>query len=229
MTFNDIMKFIKSKEILFAFDLDGTLVDTEKAYQYAWPKACKSYLGINISNDDALKFRSLDAQLGYEFIKSFVNKDFSLTELKRIRNEYMNEYFKIKGPMKMKKGAFEFVSFLKGNGFKVCIASAATVDKVYDTVCKVGLPFNKDEIFSAKDCKRGKPFPDLYLKVGNHFGLPQDKIVVFEDSPNGLKSAHDAGCFVVLIPDLTKAEDMENFDVSFSNFEEVLNLFKSSL
>ena len=42
----------------FIFDLDGTLIDTEKLYRKYWPMALKDY-GYELSDERALMLRSL--------------------------------------------------------------------------------------------------------------------------------------------------------------------------
>lgn len=211
---------------LFAFDLDGTLVDTERAYNFAWCKACQC-MGFNLSSEQALFLRSCDAKLGYKYLSGLFQTEFSYDELKKIRGKYMDEFFAQNGGIKLKKGALQFVTFLKQEKKDVCIVSAATVQKVQETIKGLSLPFTTKELFSAKDVERGKPFPDVYLKLAEEKGISPDEIIVFEDSPNGVKSAVSAGCHVIFIPDLTDEKGLEGIDYVFSDFDLVSHFFKS--
>ena len=47
---------------------------------------------------------------------------------------------------------------------------------------------------------RTKPAPDLYLKALDRLGLLAEDCLVFEDSPNGIRAAHEAGIRVVGVP-----------------------------
>ena len=38
-------------------------------------------------------------------------------------------------------------------------------------------------------------------------GFLPDECIAVEDSPNGVKSAHEAGCYTVMIPDLTPCDE----------------------
>lgn len=53
----------------------------------------------------------------------------------------------------------------------------------------------------------GKPAPDIYLTAARELGLPPQQCAAFEDSPNGIKAAHAAGCFAVMIPDMTQPDE----------------------
>ena len=48
------------------------------------------------------------------------------------------------------------------------------------------------KIFS-EDVKKSKPSPDGYLKALEMLNLSAEYAIVFEDSPNGIKSAYSAG------------------------------------
>ena len=60
---------------------------------------------------------------------------------------------------------------------------------------------------SVKEVKRGKPFPDVYLFACSRLGLDPGECLAIEDSPNGVRSAYDAGVKVVMVPDLTGPTD----------------------
>lgn len=211
---------------LFAFDLDGTLVDTERAYNYAWCKACNQ-MGFQLNSRQALFLRSCDAKLGYKYLSELFNAEFSYNELKKIRGDFMNDFFSKNGGITLKKGALNFVSYLKNKGKDVCIVSAATVQKIQETIQGLSLPFKTEELFSAKDVKNGKPYPDVYLKLSADKKITPDEIMVFEDSPNGVKSAVSAGCHVIFIPDLTDASGLDGIERVYSDFDEVLRDFTS--
>ena len=54
-------------------------------------------------------------------------------------------------------------------------------------------------IVSAEDVKRGKPFPDMLLKVSSLMGIPCEDLVVFGDSLGDVQMAHAAGAKAVAV------------------------------
>jgi len=53
---------------------------------------------------------------------------------------------------------------------------------------------------SSEEVARGKPAPDVYLRAAEKLGYPATSCGAVEDSSNGIRSAHAAGCYVVALP-----------------------------
>ena len=53
----------------------------------------------------------------------------------------------------------------------------------------------------------GKPDPDIYLTAARELGLPPEQCAALEDSPNGIRAAHSAGCHAIMIPDMTPPDE----------------------
>ena len=62
-------------------------------------------------------------------------------------------------------------------------------------------------ICSAREVERGKPEPDIYLLAAKRLELAPNECLALEDSQNGVRSAHAAGCKTVLVPDLDNPEN----------------------
>jgi HAD superfamily hydrolase (TIGR01509 family) len=53
---------------------------------------------------------------------------------------------------------------------------------------------------SSEEVERGKPAPDVYLKVADELGADPSRCVAIEDSSNGLRSAAAAAMTVIAVP-----------------------------
>ena len=75
---------------------------------------------------------------------------------------------------------------------------------------------------------RSKPAPDIYLKACELLGENPNDCIALEDSRNGLWAAHNAGCRVIMVPDLWQAdEETENIlRKKFANLLEVRNFLR---
>lgn len=58
---------------------------------------------------------------------------------------------------------------------------------------------------TRNDVHRGKPHPDLFLKVADDLQVAPERCLVLEDSHNGVRAAHAAGCLPIMVPDLLEA------------------------
>ena len=56
-------------------------------------------------------------------------------------------------------------------------------------------------VVSGADMGRPKPRPDVYAEACRALGVAPADAIAFEDSPMGVRSALDAGLFVVGVPD----------------------------
>lgn len=56
-----------------------------------------------------------------------------------------------------------------------------------------------DYVLAGEEVECGKPSPEIYEKVLQHFGISPDEALVFEDSEIGIKSAQNAGINYIVI------------------------------
>ncbi len=89
---------------------------------------------------------------------------------------------------------------------------------------KLGLMGSFDHIVAREDAPRIKPAPDLYLEALRRLALPASECLVIEDSLNGLKAAHEAGCPVAAIPNrITSCIDFSAAEFQCSSMVEFLD------
>lgn len=75
-----------------------------------------------------------------------------------------------------------------------CVASSSSLDRVRVSLETTDLMrFFEPNLFSANDIARGKPAPDLFLKVAAQTGVEPGDCIVVEDSPAGVAAATTAG------------------------------------
>ena len=217
---DEILKKIEEVDTLF-FDLDGTIIDTEPLYFRFWKEACAFY-GFTMSDEQALAMRSRDRASAKEFIETISNGKLDYVKTREKRTELMNQYFETH-KHKIKPGIIEFLYKSRVNGKKLYIVTANSVEKTERILKLVTLSKTFDGIISARDVARGKPFPFVYLEACQQVNKSPSEVVVFEDSPNGLLSSFSAGCFTVMIEDMTPYTPEQEFvDGVIESFEQLL-------
>ena len=187
------------------FDMDGTLLDTEKIYQKYW-KIAADELGYNLSKEQLLLFRSAAFEYGMKLGEEMTGDPVAYDRIRKHRKELMEPLMqKIEIPVK--PYVKEAMTFLKEHGVKLAVATATKMDKTLEYLGRAGLTDFFDEIISAKDVAHGKPAPDVYLYACERVGVNPADAFAIEDAPNGVKAGHAAGCRVIMIPDLTEPDE----------------------
>ena len=183
------------------FDLDGTLLDTEKLLFRYWREAAARF-GYNMTGEQALTLRSLTHKLVQPLFTEWFGADCDYRQLRSCRMKLMQEHTDKYG-IEVKKGAAELLKTLGENGYLRAVATATDVERATNMLSKVGLSDCFDRIICASMVEWGKPKPDIYLFAAKQLGLEPRECIAVEDSPNGVMSAGSAGCFTVMVPDLT--------------------------
>jgi len=187
------------------FDLDGTLIDTEKIYKQVWPKALKQ-MGIDMQMEHYYAMRSLGRPFAPLKMKEWYGEDFDYDEARRIRKGYFEEYIAVNGIQK-KPGAIELLEYLKSKGIVTAIATATDIERATQYMEMAGINGYFDKVISATMVKEGKPSPYVYEYACEQLGLKPEECVAVEDAPNGITSAYRAGCRVIMVPDQTGIDE----------------------
>ncbi|MBQ7739863.1 MAG: HAD family phosphatase [Eubacterium sp.] len=209
------------------FDMDGVLFDTESLAIKAWDTIGEEvglgkvgymvFKTLGITREESVKI--FEKEFGDKF-----NNDIFQAHYKA----YLDEYYK-NNPVPLKHGVIETLKYLKKNGYKTAVASSSSEDSVMHHLEDAGITHYFDAIICGDKVERSKPEPDIYLKAAESLGKRAEDCYAVEDSKNGLLSAHRAGCKVVYIPDLYKAEDeiKKIIDLKFETLFEFKEYIKS--
>ncbi len=187
------------------FDLDGTLIDTEKYYRVFWPKALAEF-GFHMSDEQALAMRSLGRPFAIRQLKDWFGEELDYQAVRSRRKILMEEYLDREG-IERKPGARELLDFLRARHITTAVATASDLERTEKYLKKVGLAGCFDALISATMVKEGKPSPDIYLYACSQLGKAPESCIAVEDSPNGVLSAYRAGCRVIMVPDQTEPDD----------------------
>ena len=182
------------------FDMDGVVLNTEKLYARFWAEAAHA-LGYPMTYEQALGMRSLNSAAGQAKLESYFGPGVSRAEMRKKRVELMDAYVAQFG-VEAKPGIHELLDYLKGQGIRTAIATSSPMERAKSYLDSLGLTAKFDCICSGHDVAQGKPAPDIYLKAAASIGVLPENCLAIEDAPAGIESAHRAGCWPVLVPDL---------------------------
>lgn len=187
------------------FDLDGTLIDTEKIYHIAWPKAIAD-MGYTLTEEMFLSLRSLGRPFAPAKFKEWFGDDFDYDRARAIRKQYFNDYVKAHG-IARKTGAVELLTYLHEKKIMTAIATATDPERANQYLNMTELSGYFDRIISATMVDEGKPSPKVYTYACEQLGLSPGECVAVEDAPNGIRSAYGAGMQVIMVPDLSQPDE----------------------
>ncbi len=206
--------------------MDGVILDTEKLYVRFWREAA-SFYGFPMTLEHALGIRSLSGKLAEEKLQGWFGKEFDYNAVRQKRIELMDEFVNQNG-VEPKPGAKALLSYIKDNGYALALATATPVDRAGRYLKSVELYSFFDQIVSAREVKRGKPAPDIYLCAAKRLGLDPKECIALEDSQNGIRSAFAAGCKTIMVPDLDQpTEEIMPLLFGVANgLEDVINIGK---
>lgn len=208
----------------YIFDMDGTLIDTEKYYRIFWPKALAEF-GFYMTDEQALSMRSLGRPFAPARLKELFGEKLDYAAVRNRRKEMMEEYLDTHG-IELKPGAKKLLCSLREKGFRTAVATATDMERTEKYLKKLGIYTLFDHIISAVMVKEGKPSPDIYLYACSKLGQKPEACIAVEDSPNGVLSAYRAGCKVIMVPDQTQpdAELEELLYYKADKLEDILKL-----
>lgn len=187
------------------FDLDGTIVDTEKYYRMYWPKAFAKF-GYSITEEQGLGMRSLGNPYVEEYLQKIFGKKIETTEIKKYARSLVDESVKKNG-LELKDGVIDCFKFLKSKNVKIAIVTATALDRTEKYIREAKIGEYISDVISAKNVPHGKPAPDVYLTACERLAVKPTDVIAIEDSPNGVMSASRAGCNVVMVPDQTEPDE----------------------
>lgn len=186
------------------FDMDGTILDTEKYYRQYWQEAAGD-CGYPMTDEQALSMRSLGRPYGRQRIQELFGDADAYDRIRNRRMELMNARLEQDG-IPVKPYAKEVLQALMAAGHHLAVATATDLPRTEVYLRQTGLRDCFERIICATMVERGKPAPDIYLYACQKLGIAPEEAYAVEDSPNGVQSAYAAGCQVIMIPDQTQPD-----------------------
>ena len=207
------------------FDMDGTLFDTEKHYQWAWRKAIAD-AGYELDASEVLKLRSLGAPYNVAQFQEWFGEEVDYRAIRQERVDLMKDMLAHEIPLKPQVP--QTLEKLRQMGYSMAVVTATAQEQAVSNLKLAGLLPFFDHVISASMVKRGKPVPDGYLYACEVLGVQPENCYAVEDSPNGVMSAHAAGCRTIMIPDLSQpdAELSRLLYRKLDTFGELINILK---
>jgi beta-phosphoglucomutase-like phosphatase (HAD superfamily) len=186
------------------FDMDGLLIDSERAIMRAWMAGARE-LGIELAEDE---FVQCVGRAGPESDAILIgllggHDAFHATGAKAralLREAQASGGGEPVFPLK--PGALALLTALRDARVPCAVASSSRVAEIRHRLGHVGVLGFFKALAGGDEVTHGKPDPALYLLAATRLDVPPEACIAFEDSENGARAAQAAGIRVVVVPDL---------------------------
>ena len=182
------------------FDLDGLLADTEIISLKVYQELLKDF-GIPFTEETYS--REYSGHREEENVQRFLDTyDLPWNFDQTLEKVYELEARILAKGVNLKKGAKNLLAFLQREGIPIALATSSVESRARMILDSNGILALFDHLVFAKDVKRSKPYPDIFLKACRDLNVLPENCLVLEDSEAGIEAAYRAGIPVICIPDL---------------------------
>jgi HAD superfamily hydrolase (TIGR01509 family) len=203
------------------FDLDGTLVQTERLKAASYARAAVELCPIEITEQEVIEAFKDVVGLSRQEVASTLVRRFDLEKAARarmqefgvttswqayvqLRLQYYDEMLADPETLVQNQWPHNVALLEKARltGCKTALATMSRCSQAQRVLRELDLVGAFDFVATRDDVEHGKPDPEIYQLVARELGFPPDQCLVIEDSPSGVRAALTAGmwCIAVATP-----------------------------
>ena len=191
----------------FLFDMDGTLVDSERENVESVVLAVRRY-GVELTDDE----RGFIVGHSWNEIYKLLARNHGLTVgMHDLIAEAVHEkeaLLAVSGHRAL-PGAIALVERVAAHT-KLAVVTGASRVEALDALRAIGVLHLFTTVLAAEDYAHGKPSPEPYVRALTQLGAEPRRSIAIEDATPGIQSAHAAGARVIGV----RAGNFSGYDLS---------------
>lgn len=201
----------------YIFDLDGTLVKTERLKAISYAKAAVE-LRPELAQDEIIEgFKQVVGRSRKDVAEYLVHTyqlqkpaskrrdEFGVSTAWQAYVQIRLKYYRsmIEDPQVIRANRWphtlELVELARSQGCNLALATMSRCQQANQVLSALGLDNTFDFVATRDDVERGKPDPEIYHLVLSELNMTPEQCLAIEDSPSGIEAALAAGVQVVAI------------------------------
>jgi len=205
----------------FIFDLDGTLLDS----MGVWANFGSEYLRSKGIEQIPEQLRETLTPLSLLEAAEYFKVQFGFTEPAQQICEEINAMLvhQYEHELTLKEDALEFLQDHADHA--MCIATATDRYLVEKALNRLGIARYFSFIITSSDVGNSKQNPDIFLEAAKRLGVDREDCIVFEDAPHAIRSASQAGFYVVGVFEKSFESELADIQSSAACFIQSLKEF----
>ena len=187
------------------FDMDGVIFDSERLVLECWTEVAEK---MGIKDMDKVYYKCIGVNMvqSKEITMDFYGPEFPYDVFRAEASRLYHTRFD-NGRLPMKPGVVELLEFLKQHGYRVGLASSTRYEVVHQELRDAGILPYFQNLTCGDMVTVSKPNPEIFLKACEALSVAPEEAIAIEDSFNGIRAAHRAGMFPVMVPDMVEPDE----------------------
>jgi HAD superfamily hydrolase (TIGR01509 family) len=178
---DDVSAYL-DKTHVYLFDLDGTLVLTEKVYFKVWQQLLCEF-GVKL--DQTMYDKYIAGNSDKHVIAALIPQ----ADISYISTQKDAMFIQHMDDIQVVDGVVEYIRELYVHGNPISIVTNCNRTVANAILRKLNMDMYIDTLIVGGECANAKPHPEPYACAIAKYGVSNNRVIIFEDSKSGLLSA----------------------------------------